>query len=631
MKKFFSLVLALVMALSLTTIAWGTSYDCTGTCSDPTTHVAAVGTTHYDDLQEAIDAAEVNGGTVTLLQSVTLSTYPSRNYWLAIEAPITFDGNGKTLTYNASTYNFRVFNIDTTGNVEIKNLTVSTTGERGFNVINKAVNLTLTNVNATAANYTLNVTESAGAAKIALNNCTLTGLCTVNVWGAGSEVTISGGKIVCNDPNSNPYPAGESYSALVLNSTAAGATITADNTVVFDIKHDSNIASNATTDGEILIAGSNSGVAVMVAAIEFTGGYAYTFTSVQDAIDFAVAEMNAGGVGVADVEIVVLDTAINSGESFTPVDGVDLVLPAGADAELVTLPNGEVAVVTPATFSGTTAITSSFKEDGTYYVLYNGIWDEVTYVPAEDNGDGTGNVAYFEGDLANYIICKKNDDDAMKLTSGFLAGDKLLNYVKVSEVEYEATATAVNASLYATCTTDINAKGYKVVDAYGAVTYYKDPATGVIPTNWLLVGKEIKGVVPQVEVTDYVMGGHALIQNKAAAKDEAKTVFEYKCVICGTIFDGTKTKTAGVTYTNYFMPNAATKAAYTTAGYDMSDVDTGDLYLISKKPVGGSSVGTTTTDKVTSAATFDAGIAMYVGMSVMAAAGSVVVLKKRED
>ena len=36
-------------------------------------------------------------------------------------------------------------------------------------------------------------------------------------------------------------------------------------------------------------------------------------------------------------------------------------------------------------------------------------------------------------------------------------------------------------------------------------------------------------------------------------------------------------------------------------------------------------------EKVESAETFDAGIAMYVGMSVMAAAGSAVVLKKRED
>ena len=38
----------------------------------------------------------------------------------------------------------------------------------------------------------------------------------------------------------------------------------------------------------------------------------------------------------------------------------------------------------------------------------------------------------------------------------------------------------------------------------------------------------------------------------------------------------------------------------------------------------------TTTEKVTSAETFDAGIAMYVGMSVMAAAGSAVVLKKKD-
>ena len=38
-----------------------------------------------------------------------------------------------------------------------------------------------------------------------------------------------------------------------------------------------------------------------------------------------------------------------------------------------------------------------------------------------------------------------------------------------------------------------------------------------------------------------------------------------------------------------------------------------------------------TETKVESAETFDAGIAMYVGMSVMAAAGSMVVLKKRED
>ena len=40
---------------------------------------------------------------------------------------------------------------------------------------------------------------------------------------------------------------------------------------------------------------------------------------------------------------------------------------------------------------------------------------------------------------------------------------------------------------------------------------------------------------------------------------------------------------------------------------------------------------TPSTDKVTSAETFDAGIAMYVGMSVMAAAGSAVVIGKKKD
>ncbi|MBO5122704.1 MAG: hypothetical protein J6B99_06025, partial [Oscillospiraceae bacterium] len=55
----------------------------------------------------------------------------------------------------------------------------------------------------------------------------------------------------------------------------------------------------------------------------------------------------------------------------------------------------------------------------------------------------------------------------------------------------------------------------------------------------------------------------------------------------------------------------------------------GEIYVV---PAGAAVVPTTpSTDQVQSAETFDAGIAMYVGMSVMAAAGSVVVLKKRED
>ena len=60
MKKFFGLILALILALSLTTMAWGEG------------NVAKVGDTEYATIDEAI-AAWTNGTTLTLLSDVTLS------------------------------------------------------------------------------------------------------------------------------------------------------------------------------------------------------------------------------------------------------------------------------------------------------------------------------------------------------------------------------------------------------------------------------------------------------------------------------------------------------------------------------------------------------------------------------
>ena len=55
------------------------------------------------------------------------------------------------------------------------------------------------------------------------------------------------------------------------------------------------------------------------------------------------------------------------------------------------------------------------------------------------------------------------------------------------------------------------------------------------------------------------------------------------------------------------------------------------LYVAASAGYTGGTVVTPSTDKVESAETFDAGIAMYVGMSVMAAAGSAVVIGKKKD
>ena len=77
MKKFFSMMLALMMVLSLTTIAWGEEGG-TPPVDNPddtivasTGNVAKVGNTEYATIDEAI-AAWANGTTLTLLSDVTL-------------------------------------------------------------------------------------------------------------------------------------------------------------------------------------------------------------------------------------------------------------------------------------------------------------------------------------------------------------------------------------------------------------------------------------------------------------------------------------------------------------------------------------------------------------------------------
>ena len=88
MKKILATILALVMALALCSVSWAVT---TENCTDENcAHKAAIGTTHYDTLGEAVAAAD--GKTVQLLTNVTAS--------ITIESgkTVTLDLNGKTLT-----------------------------------------------------------------------------------------------------------------------------------------------------------------------------------------------------------------------------------------------------------------------------------------------------------------------------------------------------------------------------------------------------------------------------------------------------------------------------------------------------------------------------------------------------
>ena len=86
MKKLLATILALVMALGLTTVAWA---------EQPA--VAKMGGNTYTDLHQALEAA-VNGGTVELLKNVTLT-----GNWTTVGTETepfkgTFDGKGYTIT-----------------------------------------------------------------------------------------------------------------------------------------------------------------------------------------------------------------------------------------------------------------------------------------------------------------------------------------------------------------------------------------------------------------------------------------------------------------------------------------------------------------------------------------------------
>ena len=90
MKKALATILALVMALGLTTAAWADGVTCEG--GESCAHQAAIGSTHYNTLAEAITAAS-DGDTIVLLKDVDASS------GVTVGKKIVLDMNGKKL-YN---------------------------------------------------------------------------------------------------------------------------------------------------------------------------------------------------------------------------------------------------------------------------------------------------------------------------------------------------------------------------------------------------------------------------------------------------------------------------------------------------------------------------------------------------
>ena len=132
-----------------------------------------------------IQAAKA-GGTYTLTGNVTLSEI------LTIDKNFVLDGNEFTLTSTAN----RAINVDCSGEVIIKNLTIKTTSsgysnsntERAINVIQQSVTLTLDNVKATGFKYTINVAKSSVGSNITISGGEYSGYAAMNITGNDTEV-----------------------------------------------------------------------------------------------------------------------------------------------------------------------------------------------------------------------------------------------------------------------------------------------------------------------------------------------------------------------------------------------------------------------------------------------------------
>lgn len=139
------------------------------------------------DLKAALNA----GQNVVLTADINLDEDPAvraaAHTGMLINKDVVIDGAGKTISTTA----VRAIVIDGAKNVILKNFNLVAGGERGIQLQNNAQNVTIENVTAVSANYTVNLTTSTGAANVTINNCDLKGLNTVNVWGEGANVVIN--------------------------------------------------------------------------------------------------------------------------------------------------------------------------------------------------------------------------------------------------------------------------------------------------------------------------------------------------------------------------------------------------------------------------------------------------------
>ena len=261
---------------------------------------------------------------------------------------------------------------------------------------------------------------------------------------------------------------------------------------------------------------------------------------------------------------------------------------------------------------------ATMMKAGTPAAGFDGV--TIAETPAHTNLDGSGNVAYLNiggtyatktttPTVSSYAVCAADKTD-------------VLYYVNLSDtVTPDAFYYAEEVKAFtnwgmkcgqidnSTWTTAQKAEDYFMASDF--VVYMAVDATGDEDTNVLF-----DGVVVGRSTVGYTID-HAFVANN----------FKYDSAT------GANVPTSAICTKCLMESTAIYKAGKAPAGSVVKPLNAnGDTTTWVVVPGAVASAPSTDAagDKVESAETFDAGIAMYVGMSVMAAAGSAVVLKKKD-
>ena len=570
MKKFISLVLALVMALSLTTVAWGANV----TAGDATA------------LQNAIDDAAAGDTTITLTADITGDVTITQK-------------EGVNIVIDGADYKF-------SGTFYVK----------GNARYDGAETLTFQNIKFTTAEKThdfisANETTSDGryAHNITVDKCSFTATY------AGDDVEVVGLRIR------------QGYNNTVKNSSFTGMHsvmwATGGGNIVID-----TIAAEDCLNG--ISVGTAPSVTVKNSTIETTsddgygiradgsGDYALT---VEDCTVEAFAPVLVRNATSDDYEVAMNGdndlTATNDdgyAVAFTQANDYNANTPIVEPTASPSFVNSGSAVNTNAVAAGSdvanNGATSGVYAKGTWKgaVLQKNV--TVNYFKAVDNKVDKKTGAYEkDGNIAYYMI------------DGVVTMYAEVNSLAKADMVIYTDAACKNAYMYlAVVDPFYYGDGVKTTNFGTACGQYSndetdgfdDEATYYTAFNTLYVGVEagaayqkqllVNGELVGVNVANIPVNAHKAVYTRDA-KSEITSI---KCSACGL---------AAVEAANY---------AVLPVNPVMVNEQVAPLWYWP-------AVATTpSTDKVESAETFDAGIAMYVGMSVMAAAGSAVVLKKKD-